>query len=92
MVTSLEVGALLVVLAVVFGAYWIVKAVKPFIWNAILGLAIFVLVDLLLGLEVTITPLALLVVAVGGVPGAVLVILLSVLDVAFVPGAAVFVH
>jgi hypothetical protein len=85
MVTPLEVGALLVVLAVVYGAYWIVKAVKPFVWNAILGLIVFLLVEFLLGLEVAITPLALLVVAVGGVPGAVLVILLSVLEVAFVP-------
>ncbi|QGN08009.1 hypothetical protein Hrd1104_12355 [Halorhabdus sp. CBA1104] len=91
MVALLEIGALLVVLAVVFGAYWIVKAVKPFIWNAILGLLVFLLADLLVGLEVAISPLAVLVVAVGGVPGAVLVILLSILEVAFVPGAIVFV-
>ncbi|MFB6202335.1 MAG: pro-sigmaK processing inhibitor BofA family protein [Halorhabdus sp.] len=89
MVTGLEVAVLLVVLGAVLGAYWIVKAVKPFIWNAIVGLVVLLLVEIGLGIEVAITPLVVLIVAVGGLPGAILVILLSVLEVAFVPGALV---
>ncbi|CCQ33849.1 hypothetical protein HLRTI_003423 [Halorhabdus tiamatea SARL4B] len=85
MVTGIEVAALLIVLGVVLGAYWIVKVVKPFVWNAVIGLLVFLVAEIVLGLEVAVTPLALLVVALGGLPGAVLVILLSVLDVAFVP-------
>jgi hypothetical protein len=83
MVTFLEVGLVLLVLAIVFGAYKVVKTIKPFVWNAVVGLVVFVLADLLLGLSVAITPLSLLVVAIAGVPGALLVILLSYLDIAF---------
>ena len=83
MVTFLEVGLVLLVLAIVFGAYKVVKTIKPFVWNTVVGLVVFVLADLLLGLSVAITPLSLLVVAIAGVPGALLVILLSYLDIAF---------
>jgi len=89
MVTGIEVAVLLLVLGAVLGAYWIVKAVKPFIWNAIVGLVVLLLVEMVLGIEVAITPLAVLIVAVGGLPGAILVILLSLLGMAFVPGAIV---
>ena len=41
-----------------------------------------------LGAEVAVTPLALLVVAIAGFPGALLVILLAYAGVAFVPGVA----
>ena len=89
MVTGLEVAVLLLVVGAVLGAYWVVKAVKPFIWNAVIGLVVLLGVELAIGLEVAITPLALLIVAVGGLPGALLVILLSVMEVAFMPGAIV---
>jgi hypothetical protein len=86
MVTGLEVAVLLVALALLFGAYRIVKAVKPFIWNAIVGLLVLVAAEVLLGIGVALGPLTLLVVAVGGAPGALLVLLLALFDVAFVPG------
>mgnify|MGYP000265357080 FL=1 len=86
MVTPIEVGLVLVVLALLFGAYKVVKAVKPFVWNAVVGLVIFVLADVFLSLSVAVTPLTLLVVAIAGVPGALLIILLSYFEVAFVAG------
>ncbi|MFW5956717.1 MAG: pro-sigmaK processing inhibitor BofA family protein [Halorhabdus sp.] len=89
MVTTFEIAALLIVIAAVLGAYTVIKAVKPFLWNAVVGLVVFLLVDVAFGIGVAVTPLALLVVAVGGLPGAVLVILLAVLEIAFVPGALV---
>ena len=89
MVTLVEVGLVLVVLALLFGAYKIVKVVKPFVWNAVIGLVVFVLADALFGLSVTITPLSLLVVAIAGVPGALLVILLSYFEVAFVASSVI---
>jgi len=84
MVTGLEVALVLVVLAVVFGAYKVVKTVKPFVWNAVVGLVVLLLAEVLLGLSIAIEPLTVLVVAIAGVPGALLVTLLSYLDVAFV--------
>jgi hypothetical protein len=86
MVTPIEVGLVLIVLALLFGAYKVVKAVKPFVWNAVVGLIVFLLADLLFGLSVAVTPLSLLVVAIAGLPGALLVILLSYFQVAFVAG------
>jgi hypothetical protein len=90
MVTGLEVALVLVVLAVVFGAYKVVKTVKPFVWNAIVGLVVLVAADVILGLSVAIEPLTILVVAIAGVPGAILVLLLSYLDVAFVAALVLF--
>ncbi len=82
MVTTTEIALLLLVLALLFGAYRIVKTVKPLIVNAIVGVIILFVANFL-GLGVAITPIAVLVCAVGGVPGAVLVILLAYVDVAF---------
>jgi len=84
MVTILEVAVVLVVLALVVGAYRIVEAVEPFLWNAVVGLVVFFLAELLLGVSVGVGPVVLAVVAIGGVPGALLVILLGSLDIAFV--------
>jgi hypothetical protein len=82
MVTTTEIALLVLALALLFGAYRIIKTVKPLIVNAIIGV-IILLVANFVGLGVSITPIAVLVCAVGGVPGAVLVILLSYLDIAF---------
>lgn len=89
MVTGLEVAILLVALAVLIGAYRVVKAVKPFVWNAVVGLVVFVLADAVLGMGVAINPLTLLIVAIAGIPGALLVLLLAYFEVAFVPVVAV---
>jgi len=85
MATTLELALVAVVLAAVFGAYRVVRAVKPFVVNAVVGLVVILLAQAL-GAEVAVTPLALLVVAVAGVPGALLVVLLATVGVAFAPG------
>lgn len=89
MATGLEIALVALVLILLLGTYTVVKAVKPLIINAIVGLIIFLLAEALFGVAVAVTPLALLIVALGGVPGAVLVLLLAVLEVAFVPGVLV---
>ncbi len=60
--------------------------------NAIVGLIILFIANVL-GLGVQISPLKLLICAILGIPGAILVILLAVLDIAFVAAVipAVFV-
>lgn len=89
MVSTLEVVLLLVVLAALVGAYRVVNAVKPFVVNAVVGLITLLIAEVVFGVGIAITPLTLLVVAVGGFPGALLVILLSVAGLAFVPGVLV---
>ncbi|MCD2198932.1 pro-sigmaK processing inhibitor BofA family protein [Halobacterium sp. KA-4] len=85
MPTMLEVGLAVLVLVALFGAYRVIRAVKPFIVNAVVGLVVILIAEFL-GAQVAVTPLALLVVAIGGLPSAILVILLATLGVAFVPG------
>lgn len=84
MVTFIEIAILLLALGVLFGAYRVVRAVKPFVWNAVVGLVILLVANYF-GVGVAITPLSILVCAIAGVPGALLVILLAVTGIAFAP-------
>jgi hypothetical protein len=85
MAGTLELALVVLALAAVFGAYWLIRIVKPFVVNAVVGL-IVILIAQALGAPVAVTPLALLVVAIAGFPGAVLVILLGFTGLAFAPG------
>ena len=82
MVTTLEIGLLVVALALLFGAYTLIKAVKPLVVNAIVGVIVLVIASFL-GIGVEITPIAVLICAVAGIPGAILVIVLAYAGVAF---------
>ncbi|SDR26517.1 pro-sigmaK processing inhibitor BofA family protein [Natronobacterium texcoconense] len=85
MVTGLEIILLVLVLAAVLGASTIIQTVRPFIVNAVVGLLVLFLAQAVFGLSVAVTPIVLVIVALGGVPGSLLVILLSLFGVAFVP-------
>jgi len=87
MATMLEFVLVALVLAALFGAYRVIRAVKPFVVNAVVGLVVILLAQAL-GAAVAVTPLALLVVAIAGFPGALLVILLAYAGVAFAPAVA----
>jgi hypothetical protein len=82
MVTPIEIGLFVVALALLFGAYAVLRVIKPLIVNAVVGVIVLVVASFL-GVGVEITPMAVLVCAVGGVPGALLVILLAYTGIAF---------
>ncbi len=82
MVTTFEIALLAVALAVLFGAYTVIKTVKPFIVNAVVGVIVLVIASFL-GIGVEITPVAVLICAIGGIPGAILVVLLAYTGIAF---------
>lgn len=82
--TDLEILFLVAVLVLVLAAARIVRAASPFIVNAMVGLVVLSVAQVVFGLGVAVTPVALAIVAIGGVPGSVLVLLLSIFDVAFV--------
>lgn len=90
MVSMLELGLALVVLVALYLVYRTLKAWRTLIVNAIVGLVLLIGVELA-GLAVDITVWAVLVCALGGLPGALLVMLLAWLEVAFVPALVVFV-
>ena len=83
MTTGLEILLLILVLAVLLGASTIIEAVRPFLVNAVVGLLVLFLAQVGLGLQIAVTPIALAIVALGGLPGSVLIILLSVFGIAF---------
>jgi len=84
MATPIELGLLLFVALAVITVYVLLKIVKPLIVNAVVGL-IVLLAASLLGFGVNITWVAVLIVALGGLPGAILVLLLGHLGIMFQP-------
>lgn len=84
MVEPLSIVVLAVVLALLFGVYRIIKAVKPLIINAVIGLIILFLAGNV-GFGVEITPVVILIVAFGGLPAAILVIILAQIGIIFTP-------
>ncbi|MDL5363586.1 pro-sigmaK processing inhibitor BofA family protein [Halalkalicoccus sp. NIPERK01] len=90
MVTGLEVAVLAAVVVLLLGSYRVIHTVRPFIVNAVVGLVALILASVF-GFGVEITPIVLLIVAIGGVPGAVLVVLLAYLGIAFTPISLAFV-
>lgn len=89
MVDLLAIAVLAVVLALLFGVYRIIKAVKPLIINAIIGLIVLLLAGTL-GFGVEITPIVVLIVAFGGLPAAILVIILAQIGIIFTPALLLF--
>ncbi|MCH7661805.1 MAG: pro-sigmaK processing inhibitor BofA family protein [Euryarchaeota archaeon] len=89
MVTALEIGVLIAVLVLLLGSYRVIHTVQPFIVNAVVGLLVLVLASAF-GFGVEITGIVLLIVAIGGLPGAILVILLAYLGIAFTPVLLLF--
>ncbi|WP_336342989.1 pro-sigmaK processing inhibitor BofA family protein [Halalkalicoccus ordinarius] len=84
MVTVLELGVLVFAIALLLGSYRVIDAVRPFVVNAVVGLVVLILAAFF-GYGVEITPIVLLIVAIVGLPGAVLVVLLAYLGIAFTP-------
>lgn len=70
------------VLAVI-AVYYVLKSAKHLIVNTILGLILLAAGNVVFNFNIPYTPIAILVCALGGIPGAVLVILLHFLGIAF---------
>ena len=72
-------GLLVLGIVIIFGAFLILRSVKNFILNAIVGLVILFLADAVAGLGIQYNWLNILICGIGGVVGAFLVILLHML-------------
>ncbi|QSX00882.1 hypothetical protein [Haloterrigena alkaliphila] len=83
--TGLEILVLIAVLVGVLIAAVLVRALAPFIVNAVVGLLVLFLGHTVFGLAIAVTPVVLVIVALGGVLGAIAVIAFALLGVAFVP-------
>ncbi len=74
---------LFLVIIAVIGVYYILKTAKTLLINTIVGLIILVIANVGFNMNVPYNIQVLLVVALGGIPGAVLVILLHAFQIAF---------
>lgn len=79
----IEIGLLILILAIVIGAILIFKTIKGFVVNAIIGLVILFLANTFVGLGIGYSWLVILICAIGGALGAILVIALHLLGIAF---------
>jgi len=75
----IELWLVVLIVAIIFGVFLILKSIKDFIINAIVGLIILFLANALLGLGIGYSWLVILICGIGGVLGALLVILLHIL-------------
>ncbi len=76
-----DVGLILLFVAIVFGAFLILRSLKNFVINAIMGLVILYIADAIAGMGIGHSWLVILICGIGGVLGAFLVILLHFLGV-----------
>ena len=74
-----DAGLILLFIVIVFGAFLILRSIKDFVLNAIMGLVILILANAVAGLGIGYSWLVILICGIGGVLGAFLVILLHLL-------------
>ena len=78
-----EIIVLILAIIVAFVLYKILKTATSLAINAVLGVLILVGAKFLFGLNIAITLLAIIICAIGGIFGALLIILLNYLGIAF---------
>ena len=74
-----DAGLILLFIVMVFGAFLIMRSLKNFVVNAIMGLMILIIANVVASLNIGYSWLVILICGIGGVPGAFLVILLHFL-------------
>ena len=74
-----DAGLILLFIVIVFGAFLILRSIKNFVLNAIMGLVILFLANAVAGLGIGYSWLVILICGIGGVLGAFLVVLLHFL-------------
>ncbi len=80
---AIEIIILFLAIISVIAVYILLKAAKSLIINSVLGLILLALGNMILNLGITYTATVILICAIGGIPGAILIMLLHVLGIAF---------
>ncbi|MHB8101546.1 MAG: pro-sigmaK processing inhibitor BofA family protein [Methanosarcina sp.] len=78
-----EISVLILAIIVAVVLYKILKTATSLAINAVLGVLVLIVAKFILGLEIAITWIAVLVCAIGGIFGALIIILLNYLKIAF---------
>jgi len=83
MLMAIELIILFLAIISVIAVYIFLRAVKSLIVNSILGLILLAVGNTIFDLGIAYTATVILICALGGIPGAVLIMLLHVLNIAF---------
>jgi hypothetical protein len=75
----IELGLIVLIIAIIFGALLILRSLKNFIVNAVVGLVILFLVNTFAGLGIGYSWVVILICGIGGILGALLVIVIHIL-------------
>jgi hypothetical protein len=75
----IELGLIVLIIAIIFGAILILRSLKNFVVNAVVGLVILFLVNTFAGLGIGYSWLVILICGIGGTLGALLVIVIHIL-------------
>jgi hypothetical protein len=79
-----EISVLILAAIVAFVLYKVLKTATSLAINAVLGILTLLVAKFLLGLEIAITWVAVLICAIGGIFGALVIIVLNYLKIAFI--------
>ncbi|MGB9929816.1 MAG: pro-sigmaK processing inhibitor BofA family protein [Methanosarcina sp.] len=82
-VGTTEIMVLILAVVVAFVLYKVLKTASSLAINAVLGVIVLIVAKVLLGLEIAITSIAVLICAIGGIFGALVIIVLNYLKLAF---------
>jgi hypothetical protein len=80
----IEISVLALAIVAAFVLYKVLKTATSLAINAVLGVLVLMAAKLLLGLKIAITWVAVLICAIGGIFGALVIIVLNYLKIAFV--------
>lgn len=80
----IEVLVLILAIVVAFLLYKVLKTATSLAINAVLGVLVLMAAKLLFGLEIAITWIAVLICVIGGIFGALVIIVLNYLKIAFI--------
>jgi len=78
-----EISVLILAIIVAFLLYKVLKTATSLAINAVLGILVLLAAKFVLGLQIAITWVAILICAIGGIFGALIIIVLNYLKIAF---------
>ncbi len=79
----IDLAIVILIIAIIFGLFILLRSVTHFVVNAVIGLVILFLANMFLGLGIGYGWLVIIICAIGGVLGAILVIVIHLMGLGF---------
>ena len=83
MIIMIEIGLIVLGLVIIIGAFIILRSITHFVINAVVGLLILFIANSVAGIGIGYSWLVILICGIGGILGAILVLVLHFIGIAF---------